>query len=227
MGFAIPSNSAKKIVQQLKDFGKTKRGWLGIQIQPVTLDFAESLGLSDQKGAFVSNVNPKGPSKEAGLEPGDVILKFNDKDIIKMSDLPRVVAESDVGSIAYLEVWRKNKKINIEVILGELPGEVVTERVKKESINKEKNIKILGITIINNKNGVKVTSIENKESNLETGDIILEVNRELVNDIDSFYNITTNIEKTGRSSLLLKILRNEEQLSVTSKYNNRIKQFTL
>ena len=214
MGFAIPSNSAKKIVQQLKDFGKTKRGWLGIQIQPVTLDFAESLGLSDQKGAFVSNVNPKGPSKEAGLEPGDVILKFNDKDIIKMSDLPRVVAESDVGSIAYLEVWRKNKKINIEVILGELPGEVVTERVKKESINKEKNIKILGITIINNKNGVKVTSIENKESNLETGDIILEVNRELVNDIDSFYNITTNIEKTGRSSLLLKILRNEEQLSL-------------
>ncbi len=220
LGFAIPSNSAKKIVQQLKDFGKTKRGWLGIQIQPVTQDFAESLGLSDQKGAFVSNVNPKGPSKEAGLEPGDVILKFNDKDIIKMSDLPRVVAESDVGSIAYLEVWRKNKKINIKVILGELPGEVVTERVKKESINEEKNIKILGITIINNKNGVKVTSIENKESNLETGDIILEVNRELVNDIDSFYNITTNIEKTGRSSLLLKILRNEEQLWVTIKFNN-------
>ena len=110
LGFAIPSNSANKIVKQLKEFGKTKRGWLGIQIQPVTEDFADSLGLSDQKGAFVSNVNPRGPSKEAGLEPGDVILKFNNQDIVRMSDLPRVVAESDVGSIAYLEVWRKIKK---------------------------------------------------------------------------------------------------------------------
>ena len=67
----------QKIVQQLKDFGRTKRGWLGVQIQPVSKDFAESLGLKNEKGAFVSNVNPKGPSK-AGIEDGDVILKFND-----------------------------------------------------------------------------------------------------------------------------------------------------
>ena len=120
LGFAIPSNSAKKIVQQLKDFGRTKRGWLGVQIQPVSKDFAESLGLENEKGAFVSNVNPKGPSKTAGIEAGDVILKFNDIEIIKMTDLPRVVAESDVGSIAMVEVWRKNKKIIIEVELGEL-----------------------------------------------------------------------------------------------------------
>ena len=73
LGFAIPSNSAKKIVNQLKEFGKTKRGWLGVMIQPVTKDFAESLGLSDQKGAFVSNVNPDGPSKKAGIEAGDVL----------------------------------------------------------------------------------------------------------------------------------------------------------
>ena len=84
LGFAIPSNSAKKIVQQLKDFGRTKRGWLGVQIQPVSKDFAESLGLENEKGAFVSNVNPKGPSKKAGIEAGDVILKFNDIEIIKM-----------------------------------------------------------------------------------------------------------------------------------------------
>jgi len=118
LGFAIPANSAKKIVQQLKDFGKTKRGWLGVQILPVTKDFAESLGLPDQKGAFISNVNPNGPSKTAGLEPGDVILKFNNIEIKKMPDLPRVVAESDVGSTAILEVWRKNKCITIEVIFN-------------------------------------------------------------------------------------------------------------
>ena len=186
LGFAIPSNSAKKIVQQLRDFGKTKRGWLGIQIQPVTKDFADSLGLPNQKGAFVSNVNPKGPSKDAGLEPGDVILKFNKVEIEKMSDLPRVVAESDVGSNAYLEVWRKNKKINIEVVLGELPGEVITERNNEDSNKQKKIIKTFGITVTNNLKGVEVTAINIQESNLEIGDIILEVNRELINDIDSF-----------------------------------------
>ncbi len=220
LGFAIPSNSAKKIVQQLKDFGKTKRGWLGIQIQPVTKDFAESLGLPNQKGAFVSNVNPMGPSKDAGLEPGDVILKFNNNEIIKMSDLPRVVAESDVGSKAYLEVWRKNKTINIEVILGELPGEVVTERTEKETKNLEKNIETLGITISNSVSGVKVTKIMNENSNLLVGDIISEVNRETVSDIKSFNKIVTDLEKTGRSSLLLKIIRNDEQLWITIKFNN-------
>ncbi len=220
LGFAIPSNSAKKIVQQLKDFGKTKRGWLGIQIQPVTKDFAESLGLPNQKGAFVSNVNPNGPSKDAGLEPGDVILKFNNIEIIKMSDLPRVVAESDVGSLSYLEVWRKNNKIKIEVILGELPGEVVTERTNKIPESNEINIKFLGITITNNENGVKVTKIENENSNLEIGDVISEVNRELITDIDSFNKLVTKLEKTGRSSLLLKIIRNDEQIWVTIKFIN-------
>ena len=79
----------KDIVQQLKDFGRTKRGWLGVQIQPVSKDFAESLGLENEKGAFVSNVNPNGPSKKAGIEDGDVILKFNDIEIVKMTDLPK------------------------------------------------------------------------------------------------------------------------------------------
>ncbi len=220
LGFAIPSNSAKKIVQQLKDFGKTKRGWLGIQIQPVTKDFAESLGLPDQKGAFVSNVNPQGPSKDAGLEPGDVILKFNNNDITKMSDLPRVVAEADVGSTSYLEVWRKNKKIQIEVVLGELPGEVVTEREDKILKKKEDNINVIGIIVSNHENGVEVVDIERKESNLQIGDIISEVNREIIKDINSFKSLVDELEKTGRSSLLLKIIRNDEQLWITIKFNN-------
>ncbi len=221
LGFAIPSNSANKIVKQLKEFGKTKRGWLGIQIQPVTEDFADSLGLSDQKGAFVSNVNPRGPSKEAGLEPGDVILKFNNQDIVRMSDLPRVVAESDVGSIAYLEVWRKNKKINIEVILGELPGEVVTERSDnaiKDNLNK--NIKSLGITVINHNKGVEVINIENENSNLLIGDVISEINRETISNTNSFANLVDELKETGRSSLLLKVIRDEEQLWLTIKFNN-------
>ena len=219
LGFAIPSNSAKKIVNQLKEFGKTKRGWLGVMIQPVTKDFAESLGLSDQKGAFVSNVNPNGPSKKAGIEAGDVILKFNNEEIIKMSDLPRVVAEADVGSTASLEVWRKNKKINIEVILGELPGEVVTERDNIEPKIKDKKIMSLGITIINNDSGIEVTNVEDKDSSLLIGDIISEVNREKVDNINLFEEMVDKFEKSGRSSILLKIIRDEEQLWITIRFS--------
>ena len=219
LGFAIPSNSAKKIVNQLKEFGKTKRGWLGVMIQPVTKDFAESLGLSDQKGAFVSNVNPNGPSKKAGIEAGDVILKFNNEEIIKMSDLPRIVAEADVGSTASLEVWRKNKRINIEVILGELPGEVVTERDNIEPKIKDKKIMSLGITIINNDSGIEVTNVEDEDSSLLIGDIISEVNREKVDSINLFEEMVDKFEKSGRSSILLKIIRDEEQLWITIRFS--------
>ena len=176
--------------------------------------------MPDQKGAFISNVNPNGPSKTAGLEPGDVILKFNNIEIKKMPDLPRVVAESDVGSTAILEVWRKNKKITIEVILGELPGEVVTERKTIPNIESKLKIESLGITIEDHDNGVKVTSVEDVDISLINGDIITEVNREIVNNISAFEELVNSLEKTGRSSLLLKIIRDDEQNWVTIKFKN-------
>jgi serine protease Do len=222
LGFAIPSNSAKKIIQQLQDFGRTKRGWLGVQIQPVSKDFAESLGLENEKGAFVSNVNPKGPSKKAGIEPGDVILKFNDNEIIKMTDLPRVVAESDVGSIAIVEVWRKNKKIVIKVELGELPEQTYVNKSSQKQNNEseEKVIKSLGITISDDKvsKTVLVNKVDNDDISLQKGDIILEVNRELVDSSVSFISLVERYKKTGRSSLLLKIERNKETSWVTIKF---------
>jgi len=225
LGFAIPSNSAKKIIQQLKEFGRTKRGWLGVQIQPVSKDFAESLGLADQKGAFVSSVNPKGPSKKAGIEAGDVILRFNNIEIEKMTDLPRVVAESDVGSTASVEVWRKNKLIIIEVKLGELPektyGEKKTSKNTKGSL-KEILIKSLNlyITPSTDNNGVIVKKIEDEESKLVMGDIITELNREKVSTTDSFIRLVNKYEKTGRSSLLLKIKRDDESIWITIKFKD-------
>ena len=221
LGFAIPSNSAKKIIQQLKDFGRTKRGWLGVQIQPVTKDFAESLGLSDQKGAFVSNVDPSGPSKKAGIEEGDVILKFNNIDIKSMIDLPRVVAESDVGSVAVVEIWRKNKTIQIEVKLGELPEQSYVEREKsKKAEVQELEIKSLGLSLLKtkNNNGVLISKIDNTESNLLINDIIVEINREKISNPIDFKNVVEEIQKTGRTSLLLKIIRNKESLWVTIKF---------
>jgi len=224
LGFAIPSNSAKKIVQQLKDFGRTKRGWLGVQIQPVSKDFADSLGLSNEKGAFVSNVNPKGPAKKAGIEAGDVILKFNDTEINKMTDLPRLVAESDVGSIAKVELWRKNKTIIIELELGELSEQVYVKNNTQKRKNNEtqKSIISLGIAISKSKDskGIAVSKVNNEDIKLQVGDIILEVNRENVNSVDSFVNLINKFEKTGRSSLLLKIKRGEETNWVTIKFIN-------
>ena len=222
LGFAIPSNSAKKIVQQLEEFGRTKRGWLGVQIQPVSKDFAESLGLPNERGAFVSNVDPKGPSKKSGIEAGDVILKFNNIEIITMTDLPRVVAESDVGSMALVELWRKNKKIIIEVELGELPEQtyVKSNKSKKKIDKKESIISSLGITISESKvsKGVIITKINNENINLKVGDIILEINRETVESEASFIKLVEKFEKTERSSVLLLIKRGEETSWVSIKF---------
>ena len=220
LGFAIPSINAQKIVNQLKEFGRTKRGWLGVQITPVSKDIAESLGLPNEKGAFISNLNPEGPSKQAGIQEGDVILKFNNSEIIKMTDLPRVVAESDIGSIAIVELWRKNKIIKIEVKLGELPEEIYVERkpLVKET-TKEIVLKNLNLSIkdTQNKNGVEVIKVD-IDSNLKERDIINEVNREIITDSLNFVELVNSIELTGRNSLLLKVLREGKSLWITIQF---------
>ena len=219
LGFAIPSNSAKKITKQLKEFGRTIRGWLGVQITAVSEEIAESLGLLNEKGAFISNLNPDGPSKAAGLQEGDVILKFNNIEITKMTDLPRIVAESDVGSIASVEIWRKNKIITVEVKLGELPEETF---VKRSVINKNEKtyfVDSLNLTVRPNfeKDGVIVIETDD-DSKLIPGDIIIEINREPVTTIDNFYKLVNAIDKTGRNSLLLKIIRDEKSLWIAIKF---------
>ena len=139
-----------------------------------------------------------------------------------MTDLPRVVAESDVGSVAIVEVWRKNKKIIIEVELGELPEQtyVTSKSSKIENKINDKKIKSLGITIKDNdqSDGVTVTKVDNDEINLENGDIIIEVNREIVESIKSFSSLVEKYKETGRSSLLLKIQRGDETSWVTIKF---------
>tara|TARA_Y100001970_G_C14207125_1_gene844736 strand:- start:763 stop:2133 length:1371 start_codon:yes stop_codon:yes gene_type:complete len=219
LGFAIPSNSARKIIQQLIEFGRTKRGWLGVQITPVSKEIAESLDLLNENGAFVSKIDPQGPSKGAGIQEGDVILKFNNIDIFNMSDLPRLVAESNVGSIALVEIWRKNKIIKIEVKLGELPEKTYVNREETRDENNVIHIKKLDLYIEANgiEEGVKLVKID-QESDLIVGDIIIEVNREKIKNIDHFLNIVNEIHETGRNSLLLKIKRKENTFWATIKF---------
>ena len=136
-----------------------------------------------------------------------------------MTDLPRIVAESDVGTLALVEVWRKNKKIIIEIELGELPEKTYVKRTTKE--NKTGEIEItdleLSVSATEDNKGVNVVQI-NEESNLLVGDIIKEVNREVVTTVDEFIQLISNIKKTGRSSLLLRIIRDEQSLWVTIKF---------
>ena len=220
LGFAIPVNSAKKIIQQLKDFGRTKRGWLGVQITSVSKEIAESLNLKNQKGAFISVLNPSGPAKLAGIQEGDVILKFNNIEVEKMSDLPRLVAESDVGSVALVEIWRKNKVVTIKVKLGELPEEtyVVRENTTKEREYLIKSLNLLVGSSLSQK-GVVVLQYEG-DANLLKGDIITEVNRDQITTVDSFVSIVEELHSTGRNSLLLKIIREKQSLWVTINFVN-------
>ena len=137
-----------------------------------------------------------------------------------MTDLPRVVAESDIGSLAKVEIWRKNKIITIEVKLGELPEKVF---VKRTNITEEKThelkIESLNLTISNTKknNGVIVLKVDSN-SNLQKGDIITEVNREIIINSQNFVELVDTIQNTGRNSLLLKILRDEKSLWITIQF---------
>ena len=120
IGFAIPSNSAKKVIDQLIKFGETKRGWLGVRIQVVTEEIADSLKLDKPRGALVASVAKGSPSDKGGIKDGDVILEFDGKLINEMKELPIIVAETEVGKIVRVKIWRNNKEFIKEIILGRL-----------------------------------------------------------------------------------------------------------
>src|SRR6266446_984162 len=123
IGFAIPASLAKPVIEQIKAHGKVERGWLGVQIQEVTPEIAQSLGLAKPAGALVADVTGGGPAAKAGLKQGDVVLSFNGHDITKVRDLPLVVAQTPVGQKAKLEVLRNGQKTALDVGIGQMPND--------------------------------------------------------------------------------------------------------
>jgi serine protease Do len=121
IGFSIPSNMAKNIVAQLKAYGHPRRGWLGVKIQQVTPDIAESLGLKDATGAMVAGITDGGPADKAKIRAGDIILKFDGQDVKEMHNLPRIVADSDVGKQVPVVLWRDGKEVTLQTTLAERP----------------------------------------------------------------------------------------------------------
>ncbi len=119
IGFAIPSTLAKQVIEQLKEFGRTRRGWLGVQIQIVSDEIAETLGLDKARGALIGSVSDQGPAKAAGVKTQDVILKFNNVDVKDAHDLPRIVGDTEIGKSVPIVVWRGGKEVTLQVKVGE------------------------------------------------------------------------------------------------------------
>lgn len=120
IGFSIPSNQAKQVIDQLREYGRTRRGWLGVTIQPVTDEIADGLGLAEARGALVSTVQPDSPAQAAGVQAGDVIVTFNGRAVPSSRRLPQMVAETPVGTAVDVEVWRDGGLVPLAVTLGEL-----------------------------------------------------------------------------------------------------------
>jgi serine protease Do len=222
IGFSTPSYLASNVVNQLREFGETRRGWLGVRIQPMTDDISESLGMKTTRGALVAGITRGGPAEKSGVLPGDVILIFDGKDIPKMRDLPRIVAESPVGKAVDVLVLRKGKEVIIKVTLGRLEDGEKLAKTPKPAKDEPKSsaVSVLGITVdeLNDAarkkyglskdiSGVVITKIDPgsmaAEKGLKVGDVIAEVGQEAVETPADVKARVDALKKEGRKNALL------------------------
>jgi serine protease Do len=223
IGFAVPSKTAMPVIDQLKQFGETRRGWLGVRIQQVTDEIADSLKINPPRGALVAGVDERGPAKPAGIEPGDVIVKFDGKDIKEMRDLPRVVADTPVGKQTPVVVIRKGKEETKTVTLGRLEdGEKLAAADPKSEGTPDKSVvkKTLGLELANMSDdlrkrykikdtvkGVIITGVDANspaaDKRLAPGDVIVEIAQEAVASADELQAKIDKLKKDGRKSALL------------------------
>jgi serine protease Do len=232
VGFAIPSAIAERVIAQLRDFGQTRRGWLGVRIQTVTDEIAESIGLDSARGALVSSVSEGGPAEKSGIEAGDVILTFDGKPVDSMRELPRIVAETDIGKSVPVEVWRDERRQTIAVQVGELEEEVPvlasTGPRGDATEPEEAAIDALGVTatsitdqmrqqfsLPDDLRGVVITRVDPgsaaAEKSLLPGDVIVEVSQEEVSTPGQIAEKIREAKDSNRSSVLLKINRNGDR----------------
>ncbi len=222
IGFSIPSNSAITVIDQLIEFGETKRGWLGVRIQEVTKEIAEVENLDEPRGALVASVAENSPSKKAGVKAGDIILEFNGERIQAMKELPIIVAKTEVGKKVKVKIWRNKKEITKTIILGRLEtsehGYKAKKKDKKEQENISKNISLLKMSVrllkstdIKNLNlpnqttGVVITEIKKSSPfrSLNIGDVIVEVQKKKIIDINSFEKIIENSFNSNQNTILV------------------------
>lgn len=231
IGFAIPSNMAKNVVAQLKDFGRTRRGWLGVRIQQVTPDISESVGLKDTTGAMVAGVNDGGPADVAKIRSGDIILKFNSQDVKEMRVLPRLVAETAIGVSVPVVLWRDGHEVTVQAKVGELPDDQkqasVTPAAKPDTA-KPTELSSLGLQLLPitsdtrdrfqltaDQKGVVIVDVTVGSSaadrGLKAGDVIVEMQQEAVNSPAEIAAKVEAARKQGRKSVLVLVQSGEGQ----------------
>ena len=227
IGFAIPSNSAKRVIDQLIKFGETKRGWLGVRIQVVTKEIAEIEKLDKPRGALVASVAEGSPSDKAGIKAGDIILEFNGVPINEMRELPKIVAETDVGKVVDVKVWRNQKEISKKITLGRLEtSDDFKAQGKTEEKSKLASIEGLKISVRllterdiierklpKNTTGVVIVKIENDSpvNYLNINDVIVEAQRKKIRTIGQLDNIVKSTLKSNDKTLLIAIYNNQNQ----------------
>jgi len=235
IGFAIPANLAATVVSQLREYGRTRRGWLGVRIQTVTWEIAESLGLPGAGGALVASVTPKGPAASVGIQAGDVILRFDGKDINEMRRLPRVVAETAVDKNVVVDVWRKGKAFTLNAKVGELEAAeeagLLAQANGTANVGKPapaaKTAETLGMTLSTitadlrkqfemkeDAKGVVVTEVDGRaaaaEQGVRPGDLIIEIGQEEVSSPSDVAGKVAKAKEDGKKSLLLLLDRQND-----------------
>jgi serine protease Do len=227
IGFAVPSNVARTVVDQLESRGKVSRGWLGVQIQEVTPAIAASLGLKGEHGALVAVVTPKSPSAQAGLKPGDVVLSFNGSEVKELRDLPRLVTATAPGSTVALTVWRNGQSSELHTTLGEAPenpriASADSGQSGEQSGEEHEDALGMHFSALNNDlrrelhvgrdvHGVVITGIDSGSFadtlGLSRGDVVVSINQQPVSSPADAVHQLKEIAKSPKKSALLLLNR--------------------
>ena len=227
IGFSIPSNSAKIVIDQLIKFGETKRGWLGVRIQDVTKEIADVEKLDEPRGALVASVAENSPSDKAGVKAGDIILEFNGERIQEMKELPIIVARTEVGKKVIIKIWRNKKEISKEITLGRLETSEDFKIAKKEKPIQDVVIENLKITVrklskedIKSRNlpnqttGLVITNIENNSpiiNSIEVNSIILEAQKKKIKTATDLDQAVKQVLNSNQKTILLVIYTSQNE----------------
>jgi serine protease Do len=232
IGFAVPSKTVAGVVDQLRQFGELRRGWLGVRIQQVTDEIAESLNIKPARGALIAGVDDKGPAKPAGIEPGDVVVTFDGKDIKEPKDLSRVVADTAVGKAVDVVIIRKGNEQTVKVTLGRLEDSdkpVPAAAKTQEPADKPVTQKVLGLDLAalskdlrgkykikDSVKGVIITNVDGTsdaaEKHLSPGEVIVEVAQEAVSNTADVKKRIDQLKKDGKKSVLLLVANGDGEL---------------
>ena len=233
LGFAIPSNLARPIIEQLVEFGRARRGWLGVRIQRVTDEIAEGLDLAEAKGALIAGLTVDGPAGRGGIEIGDVILSFGGREVPDMSALPLIVAQTTPDSMAAVEVWRDGATVKFDMRVGELTDVAVAALQREPAQTPPGGIETLGLTLtdINGElrqqfgiggevSGVVITKVaagtDAAARRIQPGDVILEVAQQEVSTPDEIAALIASRRNNNLSSVLMLIQEPDGDLRFVS-----------